>query len=99
MATNTKEYMRNYMKSYIAENGQYYQNNKQKKICIDCNSREVEKGCRLCSECREVRDYINLTIRQHKQSQTEKRKTYLENYYKTKYERKNANKRIREKSA
>ena len=64
MATNSKEYMRGYMRKYISEHGQYKK--EVKRICIDCNHREVEKGCRLCSECRATRDYISLVIRQHK---------------------------------
>jgi hypothetical protein len=90
MATNKKEYMRNYMARYITVNGQYISPDKKKKVCIDCNHREPEKGCRFCSECRESRDYINGVIKSHKQSQTEKRKIYLENYYKNKSEKKNA---------
>lgn len=47
---------------------------KKKRICPDCETRELEKGLHFCSECGEAREFISLLIRQDKYRKSEKGK-------------------------
>lgn len=47
---------------------------KKKRICPDCEIRELEKGLHYCPECGEAREYFSLLIRQDKYRKSEKGK-------------------------
>ena len=46
---HSPDYMRGYMRDYREAH-------KIPRVCPQCGIREVEKGCRICSECRAAND-------------------------------------------
>ena len=59
---------RHYMRAYMAER----RSHAPARICPQCGAREVEKRCRLCSECRAVNDEFYRDISRHNWNQRRK---------------------------
>ena len=57
-------YHREYMKTWRLTHPHIPKNDKR--ICPDCESREVEYRKMYCSECAEVRDQLNRDLAYHK---------------------------------
>ena len=52
----------------------------KKRICPDCKTREPDKYCTYCSECRNDRILQSKAVANHNQDQTEERKLYKRNF-------------------
>lgn len=74
---SNNEYMRNYMREYRKKNPPLPKN--IKRICPDCEIRELDYHKSYCSECAEVRDQLNRDLAYHKWY-SKNGKEYYKNY-------------------
>lgn len=65
---HSPEYMRGYMRDYREAH-------KRPRVCPQCGIREVEKGCRICSECRAANDATAMEKARHNWAESRRDRT------------------------